>query len=105
MPLPSHHVTLALYVDDTTFIATSRQPALLAVYLESYLSDLEQWLREQRITISVMKSTAMLFTKIGRCILKPRPVQLFRELIHWVNTALYLGVTIDAQLTWLTDTD
>jgi len=96
---------LALYVDDTTFIATSRQPVLLAVYLESYLSDQEQWLREQRITISISKSTAMLFAKISRRIPKLRPVQLFREPIHWVNTACYLGVTLDIQLTWLTDTD
>ena len=91
MPLPYHHVKLALYADDTTFMATSRQLALLAVYLESFLSNLEQWLREQRITISVSKSTAMLLAKISRCIPKPRPVQLFGEPIHWFSTARYLG--------------
>jgi len=101
----SHHVKLALYANDTTFMATSHQLALLAIYLESFLSNLEQWLREQRITISVSKSTAVLFAKISRCIPKPRPVQLFREPIHWFNTACYLGVTLDTQLTWLTDVD
>ena len=29
MPTPSHNVGLALYADDTAFIATSCQPALL----------------------------------------------------------------------------
>jgi hypothetical protein len=34
MPVPSHHVELALYEDDTAVIATSRKPALLLCYLE-----------------------------------------------------------------------
>jgi hypothetical protein len=33
MPSPSHHVELALYVDDTAIIATSRKPTLLVSYL------------------------------------------------------------------------
>jgi hypothetical protein len=41
MPTPSRHVELALYADDTTIIATSRQSALLVKYLETYFSDLE----------------------------------------------------------------
>ena len=35
MPLPSHHVELALYADDTAVIAMSRKPKLLVSYLES----------------------------------------------------------------------
>jgi hypothetical protein len=34
MPLPTHHVELALYVDDTAVIAMFRQPALLLKYLK-----------------------------------------------------------------------
>jgi len=37
---PSHHVELALYADNTAIIVTSRKPALLVSYLESYLNDL-----------------------------------------------------------------
>jgi hypothetical protein len=62
MPIPSRHVELALYPDDTVVMATSRKPELLFSYLESYLSDLERWLKEWRIAINVSKSTAMLFT-------------------------------------------
>jgi hypothetical protein len=46
MPSPSHHVELALYADDTAVVATSRRPALLVSYLESYLNDLQLWLSE-----------------------------------------------------------
>jgi hypothetical protein len=63
MPVPSRHVELALYPDDTPIIATSRKSALLIRCLETYLSDLERWLREWIIAINVSKSNAMLFTK------------------------------------------
>jgi hypothetical protein len=43
MPSPSHHVELALYVDDTAIIATSRKPMLLFSELKSYLNDLQRW--------------------------------------------------------------
>ena len=46
MRTPSHHVELALYVDDTAVIATSRKSTLLVSYLESYLNDLQWWLSE-----------------------------------------------------------
>jgi hypothetical protein len=56
MPVPSHHVELVLYADDTAVIATSRKPALLVSYLESYLAELVLWLRRWRIAINVTKS-------------------------------------------------
>jgi len=98
--MPSRHIELVLYADDTAVIATSRQPALLVEYLDTYFSDLERWLSEWRIAIRVSKSPAMLFAKTGRRILKPRSVQLFGEPIQWVDDARYLGVTLDKRLTW-----
>jgi hypothetical protein len=92
--MPTRHVKLALYADDTAIIATSRKPALLVSYLEAYLSDLERWLRDWRIAI-VSKRNAMLFAKAGWRISKTRPVQFLREPIQWVDTARYLGVILD----------
>jgi hypothetical protein len=46
MPNPSHHVELALYMDDTAIIATSHKPTLLIRYLEPFLSNLQWWLGE-----------------------------------------------------------
>jgi hypothetical protein len=51
----------------------------------------------------VSKSMAMLFT-LGR-IQSPRPVALFGKPIVWVDTAHYLGVTLDKRLTWSTHID
>jgi hypothetical protein len=59
MPVPSSLVELALYADDTAIIATSRKSGLLIRYLETYLSDLERWLKECRMAINVSNSNAM----------------------------------------------
>jgi len=79
MPSPSHHVELALYVDDMAIIGMSRKPTLLASYLESYLNDFQWWLSEWRIAINISKSSAIIFARAGRRFIQPRPVTLFRE--------------------------
>jgi hypothetical protein len=42
----------------------------------------------------------MLFAKASRDNPKLRPVHLFGQQIHWVDTARYLWVTPDKRLTW-----
>jgi hypothetical protein len=100
MPSPSHHVELALYMDDTAVIATSRKPTLLVSYLESYLNDIQRWLSEWRIAINVSKSSAIIFVRAGWRFIQLRPVTLFGEPIQWIETTRYLGVTLDKQFTW-----
>jgi hypothetical protein len=99
IPTQFHHVELAQYADDTALVARSRRPSLLVGYLEAYLGRLELWLRDWRIAINVSKSTAMLFVMTARRIQKPRAVQFLEEPIQWVETARYLGVTLDTQRT------
>jgi len=105
MPSPSRHVELAFYADDTDVIATSRQPALLVKYLQTYLSGLERWLSEWRIAINVSKSSAILFAKTGCRFSKPRAVQLFGEPIQWVDETRYLVGTLGKRLTWFKHVD
>jgi hypothetical protein len=99
MPMPSCHVELALYAIDTALIATSHSPLLLVKYLETYLNRLKLWLWDWKIGVNVSKSTTVLFAKTTRCVQRPRLPQLFGEPIQWIETARYLGVTLD---TWLT---
>jgi hypothetical protein len=100
IPSPLYHVELALYADDTAIIATSRKSTLLVSYLESYVSDLQQWLREGRIAINVSKSSAIIFGRAGRRFIQPRLVPLIGERIQWVETTRYLGVNFDKRLAW-----
>ena len=51
--MPSYHIDLAQYAGDTALVATSKQPQLLLKYLETYLTELETWLRDWRIAINV----------------------------------------------------
>ena len=77
MPSPSHYVELALYADDRAIIATSRKPTLLVSYMESYLYNLQRWLSEWRIAVNVSKNTAIIFARVARRFIQPRPVTLF----------------------------
>ena len=104
MPSPSRHVDVAVYAEDTAIIATSRQPTLLVIYLETYLSDLERWLCEWRIAINVSKSFVMLFAKTGRRIPETPSSTALVEPIEWVDDTRYLGLTLDKRLTWLKHT-
>jgi hypothetical protein len=72
--------------------------------METYLSRLEHWLWNWRSAINVSQSTAVLFVKTVRRIQKPRTVQFLGELIQWFETARYLGVNLDRQLTWAAHT-
>ena len=100
MPPTSHHVELAFYADDTAMIAVSRKPTLFVSYLKSYLNDLQRWLSEWKIAISVSKSTAIIFARAGRRFIQRRPVTLFGEPMEWVDRTRYVGVTLDTRLTW-----
>jgi hypothetical protein len=100
MPTPSHHIVLALYADHTAIISLFRKPTLLVSYLESYLSDLQRWLSERRIAIIVSNSFAIIYARAERHFIQPRTVILFGEPIQWVDTARYLGVTLDKRLIW-----
>ena len=46
------------------------------------------------------KSTAIIFARLGRRFIQPRPVTLLGEPIEWVDTTRYLLVTLDKGLTW-----
>jgi hypothetical protein len=88
------------HANDTSLAETPRKPSLLVSYMETHLGRREHWLREWRIAINVSKDTAVLFAKTVKHIQKPRPVQFFGEPIQWFETAWFLRVTLDSQLTW-----
>jgi len=71
MRSPSRHVQLALYADNTAIIATSRKPTMLVIYLELYVSDLQQWLIEWRIAINVSENTATISRVQDGALFKP----------------------------------
>jgi hypothetical protein len=59
--MPSDHVELTLYAEDTAIIAPSGKPTMFVCYVAAYLNDLQRWLTERRIAINVSKNTAIIF--------------------------------------------
>jgi hypothetical protein len=100
IPTPVRHDELKQYADDTAQIAMFRCPSLLVGYLEDYIGRLDRCLRDLRIAINVSKNTPVLFVKAARRIQKPTPLQFLGEPVQWGETARYLGVIFDTQLTW-----
>jgi hypothetical protein len=78
------------------------RPSLLVNCLEAYLCKLEHWLRDWKFSVNLSKNTAILST---RGIRRPRPTQFLGEPVAWVQTARYLGVTLDTRLTWSAHTN
>ena len=100
IPIPCRHDELAQYADNTALVATSGTTKLLVKYLETHLIAFEFWLREWRIVIHVVKSMAVLFSPLRRRIPNPCGLKFLGWEIQWVETARYLGVTLDRGLTW-----
>jgi hypothetical protein len=76
------------------------QPELLVGYPEAYLGRVELWLWDWRIAINLSKCTIVFFVKTARSIQKPIPMQLIGQPMQWIETARYLGVTLDTRLIW-----
>lgn len=64
---------MALYAVDTVIITMSLKPSLLFSYLDSYLTDLKRWPREEVVATNASKRTVILFTEVYRLFPKPGP--------------------------------
>jgi hypothetical protein len=77
LPLPSTMLTLLASI---TFCHNLLPPTPMTAYLSVSI-----------IIVNVSKSTAVIFLRARRLILKPRPLQLFGEPIQQVDTSHYPG--------------
>ena len=55
-------ITLGTYADDTTIIATHKNPTIASLMLQNYLFKLQQWFKTWRIVVNENKSTQVTFT-------------------------------------------
>ncbi|CAF4874636.1 unnamed protein product [Pieris macdunnoughi] len=87
--------TLALYADDTAYVATSLKIKHAAVKLQRALDLLPEWLEKWRLAANPNKTQAIAF---GQSKLPP-PLRFLDQDVPWKTPVTYLGVTIDRRLT------
>ncbi|CAK1540365.1 unnamed protein product [Leptosia nina] len=85
---------VALYADDTAYLASSIRAAHAAAKLQRSLDLLPAWLEERRLVANAAKSQAILFGA-GRL---PPALHLQDADIPWRPEVTYLGVVLDRRL-------
>ncbi|GFW47763.1 hypothetical protein TNCV_2829511 [Trichonephila clavipes] len=68
--------------------------------LQHYVSLLELWLTDWKIKVNASKSACLMFTSRPRLPVGLTPVQIFGQPVPWVRVAKYLGLFLDAKLTF-----
>ena len=88
-----------LFADDAVFYITNAKLITCLDDLTALLNNLKEWLLNNKLTINTDKTKLMLFT--------PRPVHtlpdinLNGQLLEWVSSIKYLGITLDHNLNFI----
>ncbi|KAL1138083.1 hypothetical protein AAG570_009778 [Ranatra chinensis] len=90
---------VAMYADDTAFLAQSWKLSLVSNRLQGALDKAQSLFSRWRMRVNPSKCAALFFTKR----LRHKPIGLLRiggEYIPWSKSTKYLGVMLDCQLSW-----
>ncbi|GFX69269.1 probable RNA-directed DNA polymerase from transposon X-element [Trichonephila clavipes] len=91
---------LAMFADDTAIITQNKRFSVVISNLQHYVSLLELWLTDWKIKVNASKSACLMFTSRPRLPVGLTPVQIFGQPVPWVRVAKYLGLFLDAKLTF-----
>ncbi|GFV65726.1 RNA-directed DNA polymerase from mobile element jockey [Trichonephila clavipes] len=91
---------LAMFADDTAVISQNKRFSVVIFNLKHYISLLELWLNDWKIKVNASKSACLMFTRRSQLPVGLTPVTIFGQPVPWVNVAKYLGLFLDAKLTF-----
>ncbi|GFU22890.1 probable RNA-directed DNA polymerase from transposon X-element [Trichonephila clavipes] len=91
---------LAMFADDTAVISQNKRFSVVISNLQHYISSLELWLNDCKIKVNASKSACLMFTRRSRLPVGLTPVTIFGQPVPWVNVVRYLGLFLDAKLTF-----
>ncbi|GFW41787.1 RNA-directed DNA polymerase from mobile element jockey [Trichonephila clavipes] len=91
---------LAMFADDTAIIMQNKRFSVVISNLQHYISLLELWLTDWKVKVNASKSACLMFTRRPRLPVRLTPVQIFGQPVPWVHVAKYLGLFLDAKLTF-----
>ncbi|GFS65288.1 RNA-directed DNA polymerase from mobile element jockey [Trichonephila clavipes] len=91
---------LVMFADDTVVISQNKRFSVVISNLQHYISLLELWLNDWKIKVNASKSACLMFTRRYQLPVGLTPVTIFGQPVPWVNVAKYLGLFLDAKLTF-----
>jgi hypothetical protein len=90
---------MATFADDTAIMSSDHDPNTACQKLQQYLSLLQNWMEQWKITVNPAKSTLITFTTrrsvCPQVSINNFPIPIKQEI-------KYLGLHLDKKLTWLT---
>ena len=95
-----HNSSPQLYADDTVIYQKHQNVSCAAQSLQDDLDRLVLWCDQNKLTINVKKTKAMVFTTSPRKKLPPINLMLRNERLAVVDSYKYLGLTLDSALTY-----
>lgn len=87
------------YADDIALVVCGKFIDTISDIMKGALGMVEEWCREQGLTVNAGKSDNILFTR-KRVGLRREPLRLFGAEINMSMKVKYLGVTLDSKLNW-----
>ncbi|GFU73520.1 RNA-directed DNA polymerase from mobile element jockey [Trichonephila clavipes] len=90
-----------MFADDTAIITQNKRFSVVISNLQHYISLLELWLTDWKVKFNASKSACLMFTRRPRLPVGLTPVQIFGQPVPWVHVAKYLGLFLDAKLTFV----
>ena len=90
-----------LFADDTNMFITGKDMNVLCNQLNEDLRNVQEWLQCNKLSLNVLKTHYMVFTPRNKLI-NDIDVKIHDVQIQRVYATKFLGVQIDAQLTWKT---
>ena len=88
-----------LFADDTNMFVAGKNTSEMCVKLNNDLQEICEWLRCNKLSLNILKSHYMIFTTKNKTA-QDLDIKISNTAVERVYDTKFLGVYIDAQLTW-----
>ena len=88
-----------LFADDTNMFFTGKNLKTMATVINEELIRVQEWLHCNKLSLNVLKTHYIIFTSRNKCV-NDVDIRINDAHIERVYATKFLGVQIDAQLTW-----
>ena len=88
-----------LFADDTNMFFTGNNLKTMATVINEELIRVQEWLHCNKLSLNVLKTHYIIFTSRNKCV-NDVDIRINDAHIERVYATKFLGVQIDAQLTW-----